>query len=587
MMLPVITFLLAAATATDQPSGLYVASYEAYRSPVSGFELKRSDSGWSGLLDGEPMVIQSETEGTIRFELPGGEAFIGTTVDGRLTGFWRRPAHDYAGQAFSTPLRFRQTGQSTWTAKPASLEEDFMIFHYFGEDEGGPFVAIRNPERNAIGASSRYRWAQEEHGSGELFVGEAENRWSRSLSYNSAKDEVVSGWAWSADSSLLRRSTEAEAARFYPRVGSFDGLSRVPELKDGWQVSSLTEAEISAAPLTTLIESIASSDPTAGRPDMIHSLLVAHKGKLVLEEYFHGYDRNDTHDLRSAAKTYAPLLAGALIHDGLELNKDTLVMPILRKRFPDLPQGDARDRITFGNLLSHQSGLACGNGQDGAPPGNEDTLWAQKENFWLFSARLPMVAEPGTRYHYCSGSIHLAAGVLAIMTGRELFELIEEKLMQPLDIPHYHWNVTPNGQAYFGGGAQLLPRDFLKMGQVVLDGGRWRGHQVLDPAWNTTSLEKTVEINPETTETTPEEFAQNYILSADGLGWHLIDIKAGERSYQSYYASGNGGQLVFVLPELELVVGMTGGQYNWGSVWNTWPHRFIGGHIIPAITESN
>ncbi len=585
MNLSLIALFAAAVTAAEQPKGLYLANFEAYRSPVMELKMVRSEGGWSASIDGKRVDVTSDSNGKLRFSLQTGEAFVGRYQDATLSGFWRRPAHSYAGQAFSTPLRFESTGPSTWAGKPAALEEDFMIFHYFGEDEGEPFVAIRNPERNAIGASSRYRWTREADGPGEFYVGEGENRWSRSLRYNSESDEVISGWSWSADTSVLRRPTEAEAARFYPRVGPFEGLSPVPVLDDGWAVSSLADAGLRSAPLVELVKSIASSDPTQARPDMIHSLLVAYQGKLLLEEYFYGYDRNDTHDLRSAAKTYAPLLAGALIREGLELNKDTAIMPILRRRFPDLPQSEKRDRITFGNLLSHQSGLACGNGRGDEPPGNEDTLWSQDENFWLFSARLPMVAEPGTRYHYCSGSIHLAAGVLAVMTGRDLFELIEEKLMQPLDIPHYHWNVTPNGYAYFGGGAQLRPRDFLKMGQVALDGGRWRGRQVLDPAWNMTSLEKTVEINPETTETSPEEFAQNYILSADGLGWHLIDIKAGDRSYQSYYASGNGGQLVFVLPELDLVVGMTGGQYNWGSVWNTWPHRFIGGHIVPALSR--
>lgn len=579
-----IASLMAIAIGADRPDGLYVRNYEAYRSAVRTFEIRQSGGDWQALVNGEPRSIALNQDGSLRIKLANGEAFRGQRDGADIRGYWERPSHEYGGQDFSTPLTLRSSGSNTWSGEPQVLEEDFLIFHYFGQEDGEPYVAVRNPERNAIGAAYRYQWTQNDDGTGQFFVGDGEGRWSRSLSYDPNKDEVVSGWAWSADSSLLRRPTDAEAARFGARVGAVSDLSPVPELPDGWKVSSLGNAGIDPEPLKQLVQNIAAVKPAALRPDLIHSLLVSHKGALVMEEYFYGHDRNDTHDLRSAGKTYASLLAGALIQGGLDLNPDTLVMPVLRKHIPNLPVDERREAITFGNLLSHQSGLACGNGRGGAPPGNEETLWAQRGDFWAFTASLPMVSIPGTRYHYCSGNINLAAGVLAFLTGQNLFELIDTQIMRPLDIHLYHWNVTHNGRAYFGGGAQLRPRDFLKMGQVALDNGKWRGRQILDPNWLAASIKKAVEITPETTGTTEEAFANDYILSADGLGWHLIELKSQDQSYETYYASGNGGQLVFVVPELELVVGMTGGQYRWGSIWNSWPKRFIGGHIIPAIT---
>jgi len=84
---------------------------------------------------------------------------------------------------------------------------------------------------------------------------------------------------------------------------------------------------------------------------------------------------------------------------------------------------------------------------------------------------------------YGSANPNLAGGVLARATGRPLTDLVRDLLAEPLGIRHYHLNLTPTGTAYMGGGAHFLPRDFMKLGQLLLNGGTWNGRRVLDADW--------------------------------------------------------------------------------------------------------
>jgi hypothetical protein len=92
-----------------------------------------------------------------------------------------------------------------------------------------------------------------------------------------------------------------------------------------------------------------------------------------------------------------------------------------------------------------------------------------------------------------------------------------------------------------------------------------------------------MKVTPETTGLTPEEFGDYYFEGADALAWHMNSIHAGERTYNAYAATGNGGQLLIVIPEMEMAVVFTGGNYLQGGIWNRWADQFIGGQIIPAI----
>jgi CubicO group peptidase (beta-lactamase class C family) len=106
------------------------------------------------------------------------------------------------------------------------------------------------------------------------------------------------------------------------------------------------------------------------------------------------------------------------------------------------------------------------------------------------------------------------------------------------------------GEAYWGGGAYLLPRDEIKLGQLFFDGGTWHGKRILSRAWVEESL------------STQARFDPVYSLGQEhgyGYGWHVNYLTTGGVKYRALAAQGNGGQFVVVIPALNLVVGINGG----------------------------
>ena len=141
----------------------------------------------------------------------------------------------------------------------------------------------------------------------------------------------------------------------------------------------------------------------------------------------------------------------------------------------------------------------------------------------------------------------------------------------------------PTGEGYQGGGAYLLPRDFLKVGQAYLNGGAWHGRRIVGADWVKLSTAPHEDVSPTTTGLTQDAFSNFYGLAQDGYAWHLNKLKVGERVFQDYEATGNGGQVLIVVPEADLVVAFTGGNYGQGGIWTRWKDQIVAQQIIPAI----
>ncbi len=545
----------------------------------SGFSgmlsVRRGGVGWLwrvGDMDVRTDVLALELEnGRGRFE---GRL----SSDGRrIEGWWTQPP-GLPGQAYTTPVVLSASGGG-WAAEIVPLPQGFTMALRITRNEEGRWVgAFRNREFNMNGGASRF------------FVQTEGER----LDFVTPEGQVVRSAEVFADSLRLPwppvpmplelTRADAHALSLYnPRAeGAPIVVARPDRTGEGWRTARPRDAGFDEAALARLVQEIATGDPSSRRPQLIHSLLVARGGRLVLEQYFFGYDRDTAHDIRSAGKTFASVMLGALMYQGADISPQTRVYDLLSAT----PVDPRQREITLAHLMTHTSGLDCSD-NDESSRGNEGAMQGQGEesDWWRFALALPQVHEPGARYAYCTAGMNLVGAALHEASGEDIAPLFDRLIARPLQFGRYYWNLAPNGQGYLGGGAYMRPRDLLKVGQLYLNGGVWNGRRIVSRDWVAQSTAPQVAINESTTGLDAETFANIALRGADGYAWHRYGVRLGDRLIEAYEANGNGGQFLIVVPEYDLVVVMTGGNYGQGGIWNRWRHEIVGDRIIAALGD--
>lgn len=587
-------------TAADPPIGIW-ASETTFGPALRGkLTVAREGSVWRATAASAETKFQV-TGDSVRFAFPGNlGGFRGTLTDhGRaITGFWLQPVGvtedrrdpGGSGQPFATPLVLRRAGRDLWRGTVRPLEDRFTLYlRIFRNAEGSLISAFRNHDQNSNGGSTQFRVSRE----GDSWILSArpdetlpEIRHRATVARSPDRLQIF--WPDLGRVIDLTHRAPAQAAGFFPRPPGEPGYMyrRPPATGDGWATASARDVGMDEAVLARLVQRLISADPSARRPALIHSVLVARRGKLVLEEYFFGFDRDRPHDMRSVGKTFASVMLGAAMKQGAPLAPETPVYGLLAGMGPFANSDPRKSWITVAHLMTHTSGLACDDNDD-ASPGNEGTMQTQRQqpDWWKYTLDLPVAHDPGSRYAYCSANMNLVGAVLTTATGTWLPELFERTVARPLQFGPHHWNLMPTGEGYLGGGAFLRPRDLLKIGQAYLDGGVWQGRRLVDASWVTRSTSPYVEISEATTGLDSRRFPEFYNKGVDGYAWHLSELRSGERTYREYGASGNGGQLLIVLPELDLAIVFTAGNYLQGGIWGRFRDEIVPREIIPAIRQ--
>jgi CubicO group peptidase (beta-lactamase class C family) len=556
----------------------------------------REGSAWRATLSGAEAKFEVAAR-DVRFAFPGDLGrFRGALADDArlIEGFWIRPgvAADPrfpggSSQPFATPLLLKSVGRDVWRGEVRPLEDSMTLYlRIFRDEEETLLAAFRNPDQHSHGGAMQFRVAREGRTvqfTAPLDHAEPEIRHEGTLVRSEALQIF---WPDLDRTIMLTRRAPSEAAAYFPRPPDDPPYvyRSPPVTNDGWATARAGEVGIDEEALERLVRRLAAADPSGRRPSLIHSLLVARRGKLVLEEYFYGFHRDQPHDLRSAGKTFASVMLGAAMMQGVQVAPETRAYELLAGMGPFKNDDPRKSKITLADLMTHTSGLACDD-YDDASPGNEDTLQTQRAqpDWWRYTLDLPIAHEPGTRYAYCSATMNLVGAALTTATGTWLPELFDRTVARPLQFGPYHWNLSPTDEGYLGGGAWLQPRDLLKLGQVYLDGGAWRGRRIVDTFWVTQSTAPHFHISPATTGIDAEQFGNAYSEADEAYAWHLGGVRSGEHVYPGYAATGNGGQVLMVVPGLELAVVFTGGNYRQGGIWTRWADEIVGGEIIPAL----
>lgn len=532
---------------------------------------------WSALIDGADVPVQHRDQ-FVTFAIPGDRGRFRGAIDtnGTIRGTWFQPATVLSGARYASPLTLvRGRGPSrVWRGTVRPLIDRVTWYLVVASRPDGTLRAfLRDPGRNA---GMGRPFAVSIDGTSIVVRNVDDPRDELRGTIDNAHDRFVLDVPDVGPMAFTRRAAE-HAPGFTPfGAGSARWTYRSPlPSSDGWRVGTLTESGIAQAPIAALARRIIATRATSPRTPAIQALLIARHGRLVLEEYFDGFDAHRPHDLRSAGKTFTGLLTGIALDRHPAFSLATSVVSL----FPNdrgLANNDARkQRITVANLLTMTSGLACDDDDDRSP-GNEDRMYAQtwQPDYYRFTLDLPMARAPGAHTAvYCTAAINLLGGVVRHTTGLSVIDAFDQFIARPLEFSEYHLNLTPTGDAYAGGGLFLRARDALKLGQVALDGGTWNGQRLVSASWMRAST------------TTHSVFLKTPFTEAHGYGytWHVFAPRVGGRTYREYMAQGNGGQLIVVLPDFDATMLIFAANYNNFPTWRAFYEQLIPQYIIRAM----
>jgi CubicO group peptidase (beta-lactamase class C family) len=292
---------------------------------------------------------------------------------------------------------------------------------------------------------------------------------------------------------------------------------------------------------------------SAGRAAGLHGLVVLRDGRPVLERYGAGEDfswneplgrvtfgPDVLHDIRSVTKSIVALLYGIALADGLVPEPTE---PLL-SRFPeyaDLAEDGRRASITVEHALTMTLGLEWNENVPYTSEANSEIAMESAPDRHRFALDRPIVKEPGRRWRYNGGASALIGRLVVKGTGVPLPDFAREALFRPLGISTFAWMTGADGVASAASGLRLTPRDLARIGQAVLDDdGR-----VIPAAWLRTALRPHVRI--------ADDFDYGY-------QWYLGTFPSTGVRWAG--GMGNGGQRLYVLPDLGVVVAITAGDYD-------------------------
>ena len=349
-------------------------------------------------------------------------------------------------------------------------------------------------------------------------------------------------------------------------------------LSDGWTIAAQADLGLDPAKLCELDPFIAQWTEAN-----IHAVVVVRKGKLAMERYFRGADErwgsplgtvqyaaDVKHDLRSISKSVTSLLVGIARGEGKFPALDSSAIDFF-PRYASLKTAD-NARITFADFLTMSSGLAWDESLPYSNPANSERrlIDAPDPLKYVFEQRL--VARPGEIYNYNGGGTTVLGAAVAKATGQRLDDYARDRLFSPLDITDYDWVKLPfaaDSPPAAASGLRLRARDAAKLGQLLLSDGTWQDKQVLPKGWAADSIKPR--------------------LNGDGLFFYGYQWWLGRSFHNGAELTwaagvGYGGQRLYVVPALDLVVMVNAGHYG-GPLQGVIPIGIFTRVVLPTVKD--
>ena len=370
------------------------------------------------------------------------------------------------------------------------------------------------------------------------------------LSLN-AEDDMLKGAICLKDNTkepldFDRADRNLEIRLFHPRVPDENGqifysYQRPEQIDDGLRTESIYHYAMDSSSISRLMKDII--DQKYGS---IKSLLILKENKLLLEEYFYGYGRDEMQQIRSCTKSVTSLLLGMALdrHEDVQMDQSIFMF------FPgyDSLKTGGREKITLEHVLTMYAGYQW----DDIPPG-----MFTSDDCYQFILSRPLEAQPGEKFIYNSGCSVLLGGVIGHLEAMKPQVFAENALFNPMGIRDYLWDTVKDGTLNCGSGLSLAPRDMAKIGLLVLNDGMWQDKQLVSKEWVRISTQAKVK------ESNYYDYAyQWWHRSGSTLQWWKEPNAVSPEEHDMISAMGHGGQYIMIIRDLNLVVVTTASDFE-------------------------
>lgn len=315
--------------------------------------------------------------------------------------------------------------------------------------------------------------------------------------------------------------------------------------------------------LSASIETFAQSDPIKQKIDngdylQITSVLVNHDDQRIFEQYYGEGSKDNLNDIRSASKTFTALALGIAIENKKIASVETPILQYLPAHQKHKNPFNDKQSITFKDLLTMSSQLEC-NDWNNYSLGNEERMYLQAD-WGKFIMDLPQRGIPPWEtpvqqrfnqkaFSYCTGGVFIIGKAIENATGTRSDMYLQQQLFSRMGIESLTWPYSPKGHAQTGGGVKITSSDLIKIGQLILDNGEWEGEQLISSDWIAQMKQPYVEIDAE------QNTKYGY------LTWiYSFDVKG--NNVTAWAAAGNGGNYLWIVPELNLTAVITSTAFN-------------------------
>ncbi|WP_299436619.1 serine hydrolase [uncultured Aquimarina sp.] len=343
-------------------------------------------------------------------------------------------------------------------------------------------------------------------------------------------------------------------------------ISPTPEdRKDGISVDTLSVNSNDQKAILNLSKEI-----FEGKHGSYDALLISHKNKLVFESYYKKGRVNLPHGQASAVKAYTSLVLGRAIQMGYlsmeDLNKPMIsfLKDVDLKKFTK-----GAEKITLHKALTMHGGLTIDSDTWKEIEKDSVRLKGQGLVQTLLEESGPITPESQT-YLYGNFNPMLVMTVIDAVVPGTAENFIKTELLDKLGITNYKWSTHISGLPEAGWRASIMSRDMLKLGNLVLNKGTLNGEQLISAEY---LAKATSGIVKPTQDWMPKDYRYGYF-------WYQTLVKVGDKSYDTAFAWGGGGQRVIVIEELDLTIVISGHDGEDDKIMTQ-----ISEIIIPAFVE--